>query len=61
MQGLTELVPISFSAHLRVTAALLGWRPARGVHGGHPAFVAYRISLGTLLLVLLAAGALTPR
>ena len=38
VQGLTEFLPISSSAHLRVVAELpAGTDPGRGVHRGHPA------------------------
>ena len=46
VQGLTEFLPISSTAHLRIVPALFGWhfdyagttqRPRRAVHRGHPA------------------------
>src|SRR5438270_421757 len=46
VQGLTEFLPISSTAHLRITPALLGW-PDFGA-----AFTAV-IQLGTLVAVLL--------
>ena len=46
VQGLTEFLPISSSAHLRIVPALLGWRD---IGAGATAV----IQLGTLLAVLL--------
>ena len=37
VQGLTEFLPISSNAHLRIVGAAFGWqRPGRGVHRDHP-------------------------
>ncbi|MEA2553118.1 MAG: undecaprenyl-diphosphatase, partial [Fimbriimonadaceae bacterium] len=53
VQGLTEFLPISSTAHLRLVPSLLGWKDAQG-HPFDPgsAFTAV-IQLGTLLAVLI--------
>ena len=37
VQGITEFLPISSAAHLRIVAAVMGWTtPRRGIHRSHP-------------------------
>jgi hypothetical protein len=66
VQGITELMPISSTAHIRIVPALLGYGPgirlfggyaARRIDGGHQLFLARR--LGPHLRVVV--GDRTPR
>ncbi len=54
VQGLTEFLPISSTAHLRIVPAIFGWHNLGGAHGNDPgaAFTAV-IQLGTTVAIVL--------
>jgi undecaprenyl pyrophosphate phosphatase UppP len=37
LQGLTEFLPVSSTAHLLIGSRLIGWRSGRCLHGDDPA------------------------